>query len=192
MKVRVIATLVMALCLAFGSANASSIGVFFAQDGSDCDNTNAPNSPITWYLSAVLGGDAGAGGITGAEFRMDGTPSGWFITPTRNPNANIDVGSPLTGGTNIAFPSCQAGANGIVLLFTCSGFATTNPSGYFSVLRHNNPSSPDFPCPLLVLCDAPVFTKICVPGGQGIINGGNCTVGVEQKSWSSVKSLYNN
>jgi len=38
------ASLVMVLCLAFaGAASASSIGVFFAPDGSDCDATIPAN-----------------------------------------------------------------------------------------------------------------------------------------------------
>ena len=57
--------------------------------------------------------------------------------------------------------------------------------------RHINPSNPNFQCPVLVLCDAPIFTTICVPGGQAIWNGPPCTVGVDQKSWSGVKNLFN-
>jgi len=191
MKVHVIATLVMALCLGFSSVNASSIGVFFATDGSDCDANVVANSPVTWYLIAVLGGDGAANGITGAEFRMDGTPAGWFVNPTSNPASNIALGNPITGGCNIAFPSCQVGQNGFVLLYTVSGFATSGPTARFIVAGHSSPSNPDFHCPLLVLCDPPTFTKVCVLGGQGVVNGVACTVGVQQKSWSSVKSLYN-
>jgi hypothetical protein len=119
MKVRAIASLVMALCLAVGSASASSISVYFAADGSDCDTTvPAAFSSVNVWILADLYGDEATGGITGAEFRVDGWPASWFGAPTRNPAANIDVGNPLLGGTNIAFPTCQSpDANGLVLLF---------------------------------------------------------------------------
>jgi hypothetical protein len=191
MKVRVIATLVTALCLAFGSASASSIGVFFTNDASDCDFNNAPNAPITWYIIAILGGDGAANGITGAEFSEPGIPAGWFVSPSPNPAANVNLihANGIGTGANIAFPSCQTGS--MVLLYTLSGFATSNPSTRIVIDRHTFPSNPNFSCPVLVLCDAPTFTTICVPGGQGILNGVPCTVGVEQQSWSGVKELFN-
>ena len=197
MKVRVIASLVTALCLAFtGTAFASSIGVFFAADGSDCDAVQVPG-PFTFWIGAVLNADAAAGGITGAEFRIDGVPQQpeWFMTATRNPLANLSVGDPVLAGAgaNIAFPVCQPEAGGsFLLLYTVSGFAQTAPvARTFKVERHTTPSNSNFPCPLLVLCNAPVFTLLCVPGGEAFLNGGPCTVAVEEKSWSSVKSLFN-
>ena len=48
MKVRIIASLVLALMFAVGTANASSIGVYFAADGSDCDATAAAFGPLNW------------------------------------------------------------------------------------------------------------------------------------------------
>ena len=195
MKVRVFASLLAALGLAFtGTALASSIGVFFAADGSDCDATNAPG-PFTFWIGAVLHGDAAAGGITGAELRVDGVPQPpeWFMTATCNPLTFCDFvpPDPTGGGANIAFPICQPESGGsFLLLFTVSGFAVTSPTRTFKVERHTTPSNPNFSCPLLFLCDAPVFTRLCVPGGEAFLNGGVCTVGVEKKSWSSVKSLF--
>jgi len=140
-----------------------------------------------------LYGDAATGGITGAEFRVDGWPAGWFGAPTRNPAANIDVGSPIAGGTNIAFPTCQSpDGNGIVLLFTINGLATSVPSNLvLKTLPHTVPSNPNFVCPLVTICDD-VFTKVCVAGGEAFINGPTCNVAVTPASWSTVKSLYNN
>lgn len=196
MKVRVIASLVTALCLAFtGTAFASSIGIFFTNDGSDCDSPQAVG-PFTYYIGAVLMGDAAAGGMTGAEFRVDGSPGmgeGWFMSA--NSEAPLtSVGNPILGGGNIAFATCQGDDEhqGFRLLYTVTGFASTVINNRtLKVERHTTPSNPSFPCPLLVLCDSPVFTKLCVPGGEGFVNGGVCTVGVEQKSWSSVKGLFN-
>jgi hypothetical protein len=190
MKLRVIATLCLALALGVGSASAQSIGVYFDANGGTCSTAIAPNTPFTMYMIANLGG-ATSGGITGAEFRMDGFPAGWFGTPSRNPAANIDVGNPMNGGTNLAFPSCQAGSGGRVLLFTINGFATSAVvNRYFQILQHTTPSNPNFVCPLVTICDA-VFTKICVTGGVAIVNGPPCTVAVQPASWSAVKEMFN-
>lgn len=191
MKVRAIAPLVLALALIAGSASAASIGLFFDPAGGTCSTSIAPFTPFTMYILAILGGPS-AGGITGAEFRVDGLPPGWFATPTAsNPPWNAQVANPFTGGCNIASASCVPGAGGVVQLYMVSGFATSAVSNqYMSVQRHTTPSNPNFQCPLLVLCDIPVYTKVCVNGGVAIINGGNCTVGVEQTSWSTVKALF--
>jgi hypothetical protein len=201
MKVRVIASLVMAACLAAGSANASSIGAFFTADASDCD-FQTPNF-FTLHVIAILGGDAAAAGISGAELRVTGledqapAPT-WFVSVTPNPAANVVIGNPTTagGGVNLGFPSCQAPMGGRVSLFTVSVFANGPPvlgERTFAVLRHTVPTNANFQCPLVTLCDPPTFTKVCVPGGEAFLNRGEgtCTVGVQQTSWSQVKSLFN-
>ena len=194
MKVRVIASLVTALCLA-GSASASSIGVFFAPDASDCDADGVqPFAPFFMYIGAVLGGDAAAPGISGAEFQCTGVDPAWFNTVTPNPVSNLALGNPIAGGCNIAFPGCMVGGTGnFVLLYTIQSLALAPVTGRtLSVLQHTTPSNPNFLCPLVTLCDGPVFTKLCVSGGQAFLNLGRpCTVSVEQKSWSQVKSMFN-
>jgi len=191
MKVRVIASLVTALCLSVGSANASSIGVFFAADGSSCTGTVANFTQANYFVGAILGGDAAAAGITGAEFRLDGVNPGWFTTATAGAGSNLALGGPTTGGCNIAWPTCQTGS--FVLLYSIVSFVTTGtpPPTTLSILKHTTPSNPNFLCPLVTLCDQS-FTLLCVSGGQAFLNGGNCNVAVQQTSWSSVKSLYNN
>jgi len=189
MKVRTLARIMLVTLLVAGSASASSIGVFFAADGSDCDASQAMNASLDIYILAVLGGDAAQNGITGAEFRLDGMPIGWFNNVIANPVATVALGNPIGGGCNIGFPVCQTG--GTVLLYTISSFATTSlPSLVYKVYNHGSPSNPFFPCPLLVICDAPNYTKVCVPGGTAFVNGGTCSVGVEPTSWSGVKALY--
>jgi hypothetical protein len=191
MKLRVIATLALTLALAVGSASAQSIGVYFDPAGGTCNLTIGAFQPFNMYINANLGG-ATSGGITGAEFRVSNFPSGWFGTPTPNASFGTVIGNPLAGGCNIAAGSCQPGAGGVVNLFSVSGFATSvvGPT-YMQVLPHSTPSNPNFVCPLMVLCDGPVFTKVCVSGGVAIINGPGCTVAVEPKSWTGVKNLYN-
>jgi hypothetical protein len=191
MKLR-IASLVIALGLCAGAASAQSIGIYWDPAGATCATTQGSPAPGVMYVLATLQG-AAAAGATGAEFSVNNLPSGWFFTPSPNAAANVNLIHPLGigAGTNIAFPGCQGGSGGILLLYTINYFATTNVVNHrMRILPHIAPSNPQFVCPLLVLCDAPTFTKICVSGGEGVINGGDCTVGVEQKSWSQVKSLY--
>jgi hypothetical protein len=69
-----------------------------------------------------------------------------------------------------------------VVDLTSFGFTDFASNHYVSVLGGVPPGRPDFPCPVLFLCDHPTFTALCVSGGQVIINpaGPSCTVGVEQ------------
>lgn len=189
MKLRLIAALLLTLGFA-ASAAAQSIGLYWDPAGATCAANQASSSSGTMYILANLGGPS-TGGTTGAEFRIDNFPPSWFANATPNPASNLALGGPLSGGCNIAFPGCQTGSGGLVLLYTVNYFATDmQVHRRLSVLRHSQPSNPNFQCPLQTLCDSPSFTKICVGGGQGIINGGDCTVGVEPKSWSQVKSLF--
>ena len=190
MKLRVIA-LALAVTFAASAASAASIGLYFDAAGTDCDYT-VPGlyTPVNLYVMAVLSGPA-AEGLTGAEFRVLNWPGAWFANITANPAANTVLGNLFTGA-NIAFPACQPGTGGLVLLYSVSGFATTAVGEtYLTVAQHFTPSNPQFPCPLLVLCDAPVYTKVCVSGGVAILNGRSCQIGVEPTSWSHVKGLYN-
>src|SRR4030095_15008012 len=103
MKVRTLARIMLVTLLVAGSASASSIGVFFTADGSDCDASQAMNTSLDIYIVAVLGGDAAQNGITGAEFRLDGMPIGWFNNVIANPVATVALGNPIGGGCNIGF-----------------------------------------------------------------------------------------
>ncbi len=190
MKLRAIA-LALAVSFAASAASAASIGVYFDAAGTDCDYTvTALYTPVNLWVIANLAGGAD-GGMTGAEFSIHNWPSAWFANITANPAASAVLGNVWTGA-NIAFPSCQPGTAGMVLLYTVGGFAATSVGEtYLTVLPHSTPSNPFFVCPLLVLCDAPVYTKVCVSGGVAILNGRACTVGVAPTSWSTVKGLYN-
>ncbi len=73
---------------------------------------------------------------------------------------------------------------------------------FLQVLAPVIPSNPAFPCPTLVLCDAPTLTRICAPQTLTFAvnqpNGcsfdgpvrGECSVAVTADSWSRVKHLY--
>lgn len=191
------------LAFAVPSASESLIGVFFNTDATDCDATVPINSPVTWYLCAVLSGDALAAGMSGAEFRQTGTPATWFATSTPNPAANVHLGDPLGAGAIIAFPSCQGTQTGVVLLYTVNGFAPTQVTdAVLRIEQHSTPNNPNFQCPSMINCGPPpLFTRFCVCGTAAIINrqfslvcfpdAPACpTVGTEARGWSALKSLY--
>ena len=198
MKLKSSLALAGLICLAVAPAQGSSIGVFFAADGSDCDANVQIFTPINWYILANLSGDPAAGGITGAEFSQHGTPPGWFVTWTPNPAANVNIIHPggIEVGASIAFPACQTAVAGVVLLYTAVGFATSQvgPTCLW-IDAHQSPIvQPTFHCPYVFLCDSPIFTRLCVSGGAGTINascnGPTCSVGLQPAPWTKIKSLY--
>lgn len=147
---------------------AQSITISESADGTSCYMPDIPpGGSGTAYIHAWLGGPT-SGGITGAEFRIVGMPPEMIVSVTPNPAANIFLGNPFGGGCNIAFPLCQTGTNGVVLLYTVnlSVPPTGVPHYVLEVQRHTPPSGPSFECPLVTLCDAPVFTNVCVSGGR--------------------------
>jgi hypothetical protein len=189
---RVVASVILALCSSLGSASASGIGVFFRSDATDADTCIPQNSAFSIYVIAILGGDPAANGITGAEYRLTGTDPAWFMNVVPNPSANVDLGSPLDGvGANIAWPQCQA--LHMVLMHTIAGFSPVPPvPRTLRIERRNPPTNPNFPCPLVTLCDAE-FTWLCVPGGDGFVNRPmDCPVAVAPATWTQVKGLYSN
>jgi len=119
----------------------------------------------------------GPGGITGAEFGVTGfegltgfPPSGsYLVTSTPNPSSGISLGDPITGGTNIAFSTCQTSS--AVLLYTLHvvNFSDSQLRPLRIVARQP-PSNPSFNCPLITLCDAPVYTAQCAGGGTAYLN----------------------
>ncbi|MFQ5600134.1 MAG: hypothetical protein ACE5G2_06230 [Candidatus Krumholzibacteriia bacterium] len=195
MKLRVIATL-LTLALFAGSASGQSIGIFADPLSGSCNLTWDVGLPGTVFINAILGG--AVTGIRGAEFRIDGAPQSGteaLYINTPNPLATIALGDPWgLPGASISFGTCQTG--GSVNLYTVT-VILLNPipatDATISVVPRNPPTNPEFNCSLLNLCDDPAFTAVCVPGGQAFINSiRDCTVAVEETTWSGVKSLYAN
>jgi len=164
----------------------------FTSDGSDCTAIVAPLTPFFTYIMVQPG--TTMPGISGAEFRIDNFDPAWFNTVTPNPAANLALGNPITGGCNIAFPTCQLPGPGGVLLYTIQSLALAPVSPrQLPIARHTNPSSPNFQCPLTTLCNAPVFTKECGTGMPSCINWTGacwCEFAVQPATWSRVKQLY--
>ena len=115
------------------------------------------------------------------------------------PRGPVDSG----GGTNLAFTACQGGAR--VRLFTFVLFEKAPTQDIeFHIMAHR--SNWHLNCPLITLCDAPAYTKMCVSTDSSVPDAvinpqdvsavPNCPsasgglVGVQPASWSAVKSLY--
>lgn len=157
--------------------------------------------PTLVYLVATLE-PAACGGITGAEFRLEGWPTAWFYIVQLGPGVPID-GDPFGDGARVHF-GCQTSESGAVVVLAITVFATSPVTDVpVTVAAHRNPADPQFTCPVLKLCDAPVFTSLCATGVQTRINSniafcpcqgvcyGTCPpIGVEPNSWSGIKRLY--
>ena len=186
------------LALGAGSAFAQSIGVFADPAGLDCDGTFTAGMPGTLYVIARSGPQA-PDGLTTVEFYVRGFPGSWFAIPTYNPASNVNLGDmfkPSPGPVerfNQAYPTCQPWVNGMITIATVTVFPqTVVPETYLTVEVANPPSNAAYTRPVMILCDPPVYTAVMVNGGQFIMNGRPCTVGVEDKTWSQVKGLFSN
>ncbi len=123
-------------------------------------------------------------GITGLELGMqigaDGNADpGWTFLETFAADATIEIGQGLFGppderaiaprrnrhrGINMAWSHCQRGDDHELLIETVR---VTNTGCGTDVLRllgtdHDTPGNGFFRCPLATLCDAPVYTKVCL------------------------------
>lgn len=180
------------LLLLPGAALASSIDITETLAYVDCDAAMAPFFPYTYYVIARLYDDAASGGITGAEFRVDGHPADWSTNVAANTAAQVAIGNPLAGGCIIAFASCQGTVAEPVLLYTISGVALSPVTDRVLRVSYNGTPGPGFPCAQLVLCDEPVYTKVCVSGGTYCINTQTscCILDTGETSWSQVKAMF--
>jgi hypothetical protein len=174
---------------------------------------------LSFGVYARLAG-ATLAGISGAEFYLQGLetnepgqlPAGWAKTITF-PLGTLDIGSTLephmVGGEakrrgNMTWAVSGPGDSdcqrdplvllGIVDLTSSFGFSTNFVNNQtITVVGGAPPSNAAFACPVLLLCNYPSFTMVCVSGGQLIINPEgvvSCPVAVEQVTWTQVKHLY--
>jgi hypothetical protein len=169
------------------AASPTSVGIFFDVDATDCDASVPQWAEFYLYVAAILGTDIGGGGITSASLSLQGIDPAWSPTMIANPAASITLGGPLDAQIDVGFSTCQTSSP--VLLFTvrCVMIPPLGPR----LLRVARPFNPHWAlAPMVSICVPPTFPYIQVPGGEAILNGGACTVGVEAGTWSSVKSMF--
>ncbi len=196
MRIAVFLIVLMAFAAGVARAQDGSLMLFHAtsDDPADTDFTRINGEWIidagvvyTQYVHVYtrLSG-ATANGITGAEFYLDGVEAaldaGFDAWVTPNPLLTADFGSPIVPSGeqqerryNIVFNTCQAGTNGFVFLASIR-IQRVSPDGppdgfLLQVVAGNPPSNAAFPCPLVTLCDHPVFSRFCVPGRQFCVGG---------------------
>ncbi len=196
MSGRFAAALLVTAGLLAGSALALSdrtLGVYFDAAGTQCNGRVVPGTPAIVYILAHL--DAGAPGINGFEFSFQGVPAGWSVFPVPNPDM-LAIGNPFDAGVTGAFATCQRPDNGIVTLYTVAVLAQAEESDVnFIIYRRNPPSNPYFECPVVLNCDAPVFTAVCVQGVACSVNPGRPRIcayptAIAPATWSGVKQFY--
>jgi hypothetical protein len=129
---------------------------------------------------------AAASGIVGAEFYVDGLENltgDWVAASAPSAAAGLD-GDLVTlsdsdgdGFDNdrrgqITLPSCRTDPFVTLAVLTVWSHDAIEDLGATTirVVGGSPPSDPDFGCPLLLLCDAPAFTKVCAEGMSFEIN----------------------
>jgi hypothetical protein len=146
-----------------------------------------------------------AAGITGVEFRIDNSnEAAYTCSFIPDPAANVVLGNPFFIGCNMAFATCQTGTGGRIKLGQVMILESVSASDVMLTVRqHFTPANPNYSCPLATLCDDPTYTTVCltVPDADhwrsvvnptGAITADCNPVGVEQSTWSQVKSLFGN
>ena len=154
---RVLLVVAAAACFAAPAAAGDGlIGVFADLSATQTAATFAVGVPRTLYILAQLDGLT-AGGMSGAEFRVDGAPADWVTLATPNPAAAVALGDPFhfvsgVGRANIAFQYCTGGSDSLVLLYTVvvvplSEIAATD----LRVVVADPPTNPTYATPVLSL-----------------------------------------
>ncbi len=174
------------------TARNGMLGVFFDEYGGQCSSTLRQGGITQMYVVFMPEGDT-RGGITGAEFRIDMQDAdGYHVLGSEN-LLPIGLGDPFGGRMTVATGDCLSN-----LAIPLVRFQVQNISGgsnaKFVAKVGDPPSAPtEFPCALIVLCDAPAFTKICVETGKAVLNASGSTLcgsNSESAEWSRIKELY--
>jgi hypothetical protein len=156
-------------------------------------------------------------GMSGIEMYLDGLevgtdlPAGWSVVPTFAANLLIvgELAAPHTQGGEIRRrvnatwtvdlgpndPNCQKDP-----LVFIARVDLSSPIGSPSLPNDlvvtagagDPPNNPNFNCPVLFLCDNPIFTPNCATGSRFVINPVNesCMNAIEERSWGAVKALF--
>jgi hypothetical protein len=190
----------VALAIAFvafvtGATSARSdgaLGVYFDTNGQQCSGDIPTASVVTLHVLLTPSGST-YGGIQGAEFRIEPPAGGGFLFQSVTaPSGAAMIGSAFGNGVVLGFHSCLTGSRPEVLSFQAfsSGAPATDAVLRVSA-KLDNPTI--FGCPVVALCDDPVYTAVCVEGEPTVLNPSGaraCGSTRIDSQWSRVKDLY--
>jgi len=166
---------------------AQVIGVFADPSGSRCNLEARPEVVTNAYL---LFRGFGIRGIQGFEFGVRGLPEGWVAFAEYCPWCGVTLPSVFGNGATFSWVSCQD--EDAVLIAPVTLLATSDVSNVQLVVGARvPPTNPAFACPQVFLCDAPVYTRICVAGQTTYVNSDiACSVDVATESWGGIKAIF--
>jgi hypothetical protein len=160
------------------------------------------------YLGVQLQGTFD--GLTGLEFSiagirqdLDGIAVLETVGITTEP-PSVVLGSPVAprdttvtsvsaGGMNVAWASCVSGQSIALMRIRILSFPVQPAGKSIQVTRKFPPSNVAYNNPVVVLCDAPVFTALVLSGGRYCFNvpGPDCPpTSVDGTTWSTIKSIF--
>ena len=202
--VRAIVLCAAAIALLASSAGAQYIGIFREPSATNCAAQVGPTPWVDLHVVMVFGGNVTE--LVAAQFQITGAPETWTVENALwvpDPGTTLNLGTPLFAtpagyndpGVYIGFSGCRTGAAGdhvqlgrIILL------GAPTPENVHLRVEGSRPwwNLPPV-CPLTIACDGLYSTKVCVGGGEFVLNGSvpaSCQVAVTPTTWTSVKKLY--
>jgi hypothetical protein len=198
--ITIIVALTLPISSAWSQAPGGSLGIYADPAGTSNEITVPQFVATDFYILARPNVVNLFGGLTGAEFRVKGSPPvGMLFVPTASPAAAITLGNPFSdesqplgsrGGCNIAFASCQApDANGFVLLYTVTAVDFAVVANVFLEVDKKDPPSNPFNAAFPEFNECSLdFIATEVDGLNATIN--RTTIAIEGRAWGAVKNLY--
>ena len=169
------------------------LGIYFDDRASKCSDTFSVGQSRTLWVMLLPEGDT-RGGITGAEFRIKATGASGYSFSGETvvlPNG-FSIGRALEDGANVVTGQCVSRAPVPILKLTVLNLSG-GQDATLEIVEKIPPSHRDFPCPLVTLCDYPIFTKVCITPDRAVLNPSGslrCGIASEQSDWGRVKELY--
>ncbi len=171
------------------------LGIYFDDRASKCSDTFSVGQSRTIWVMFLPEGDT-RGGITTLEFRIvaNGASGYSFSAPTLAlpTSGSLLLGSVFEQGVNAASPNCETRQPLPVLKFTVLNLSGSRDAT-LEIAERSPPLNHNFPCPLVTLCDGPVYTAVCITPDRAVLNPSGslrCGIASEQSDWGRVKELY--
>ncbi len=172
-----------------------TLGIFFDPYAKECAGPVSIGSARALYVLFLPEGDT-RGGITGVEFRIDASAASGYsfrgeavAMPSAIRVGPLEVGGP---GLSVVSDQCHSRAPIPILSFQVQNLGGGTDGG-LRIAAKDPPWNPNFPCPLVTLCDNPAFTKVCIAPGLAVLNPSgaiHCGSSAESSEWGRVKELY--